>query len=260
MDLSRIPVLNYHKIEIKSDIGITARHPDDFLQDMEYLAAHAYTPLTFQSVEHLERLPEKPVMITFDDGYASVYEHAFPVLSRFGFNAVVFVPASYIGKTNDWDVQFGTKKFRHLSKEQIAALSAAGHEIAAHGMKHLPFTLLNSKLLKLELEESRDVLEGITGKPVRALCYPFGRFNSRVIDAVKQAGYRYAMASLYLGRVLEKESHLALRRFNVYRFDSTRIIGKKLRAGFNSPLAYRDWLLQLGGRATPLYQRLISAP
>ncbi len=260
MDFSRIPVLNYHKIEIKSDIGITARHPDDFLRDMEYLSAQGFTPVTFQAVSESEALPDKPVMITFDDGYASVYEQAFPILSRFGFKAVVFMPASYIGKTNDWDVQFGNKKFRHLSKEQTVELSVAGHEIAAHGMKHLPFTLLDSTALKFELEESRAILETITGKQVRSLCYPFGRFNSRVIEAVKQAGYQYAMASLYLGAAPNEDQNLALRRFNVYRFDSLRMIERKLKVGFNSLTAHRDWLLQLGGRATPLYQRLTSAP
>ena len=259
MDFSRIPVLNYHKIEIHHDIGITARHPDDFIRDMEFLAIHGFTPVTFRSVSESEALPDKPVMITFDDGYASVYEQAFPVLSRFNFKAVVFIPTSYIGRDNDWDVQFGNKKFRHLSEEQIVALSAAGHEIAAHGMKHLPFTLLNSESLRYELEESRTVLEGLTGIPVRALCYPFGRFNSNVIKAVKQAGYQYAMASLYLGTASEEEQNLALRRFNVYRFDSKRMIEKKLKANFNSLPAYRDWFLQLGGRATPLYQRLTGA-
>ncbi len=260
MDFSLIPVLNYHKIELKGDIGITARQPDDFFRDMEYLSEQGFTPVTFRSVGESEVFPDKPVMITFDDGYASVYEHAFSVLSRFGFKAVVFMPASYIGKTNDWDVQFGKKKYRHLSKEQLVSLSAAGHEIAAHGMKHRPFTLFNSKALKAELEESRDILEHITGNPVRSLCYPFGRFNARVIEAVKAAGYQYAMASLYLGAAPAEERNLALRRFNVYRFDSVRIIKKKLKADFNSLVAYRDWLLQLGGRATPLYQHLTNAP
>lgn len=251
MDFTRVPVLNYHKIEIKNDIGITTRHPDDFLRDMEYLSSHGFTPVTFQSTA----LPEKPVMITFDDGYASVYEQAFPVLTRFDFKAVIFVPAAFIGKTNDWDVQFANYKFRHLSQEQIRALSAAGHEIAAHGMKHHPFTLLNSKALRFELEESRAVLEALSGKAVSALCYPFGRFDQRVIGAVREAGYRYAMASLYLGRPPEEEPNLTLRRFNVYRFDSLQMIEKKLRAHFNSAIAYRDWVLQLGGRATPFYQR-----
>ncbi len=258
MDFSRIPVLNYHKIEIKSDIGITARHPDDFLTDMQYLAEHGFTSVTFQSVSKSETLPDKPVMITFDDGYASVYEHAFPILSHFRFRAVIFMPALYIGKTNDWDIQLGSKKFLHLSGEQIAALSAAEHEIAAHGLNHVPFTSLNSESLNKELKQSRILLEKITGIPVTALCYPFGRFNARVIQAVKQAGYQYAMASLYLGAAPPEEQNMALRRFNVYRFDTQRIIHKKLKAAYQSPIAIRDWLLQLGGRATPLYQRLMG--
>jgi len=258
MELPQIPVLNYHKIELNNDIGITSRHPADFRRDMEYLAQNSYHSITFKDIKTCNDLPENPVIITFDDGYASVYEQAYPVLTEFDFNAVVFIPSAYIGGYNDWDVQFGSQKYRHLSKQQIIELHKNGFEIAAHGKRHIPFTALDTNQLKSELCESKYTLEKIIGSPVITLCYPFGQFNRRVIERVREAGYQYAMASLYIGKQPEEYFPLALRRFNVYRFDSSKKIAQKLKSDYHSLLAYRDWLFQLGGKITPLYQRLFN--
>jgi len=258
MELPRIPILNYHKIELNNDVGITSRHPADFRKDMEFLARNNYHSITFQDIQASSELPENPVIITFDDGYVSVYEQAYPVLTEFGFKAVVFIPSAYIGGYNDWDVQFGSKKYQHLNEQQIVELHKNGHEIAAHGKHHIPFTALDSNQLKSELCESKAFLETMIGAPVISLCYPFGRFNPRVIEQVRETDYQYAMASIYLGKQPDEDFNLVLRRFNVYRFDSLKKISQKLKADYHSLLAYRDWLFQLGGRVTPLYQRLFN--
>ena len=104
------PVINYHKIEPETDIGITTRHPSDFIEDMKLLLRNGYTPVTFKDLKHKKELPNLPVIITFDDAYLSFYKYALNFLTENRLKVVLFVPAGFIGKTNDWDVQFFQKK------------------------------------------------------------------------------------------------------------------------------------------------------
>ena len=255
MDVHQIPIINYHKIESQYDIGITSRHPGDFLSDMFYLASQNFTTITFLDLYNNSTLPERPIIITFDDGYESVYSFGFPILQKFNYKAVVFIPTDFINKQNDWDVQFGTKRFKHLSGQQLKQLNKAGFEIASHGRAHLPFTAMDESDLKLELQSSKQQLESLTGNPVVSICYPFGRFNTEVIQTAKNAGYKYGMASLYFRSCEKNYIPYALRRFNIYRFDGLSAFKHKLSLNYNSLLGYRDWFLQLGGRVTPLYQQ-----
>lgn len=251
-----IPIINYHKIEPDWDIGITTRHPDRFYRDMEYLSLNKFNTITFKDLVINKSLPENPLIITFDDGYESVFNFARPVLKEFGFRAVAYIPVHYIGKINDWDVQFGSKRYRHLSAEQIQIMSAEGFEIASHGLDHLPFTMFDSVRLSKELSQSKSMLEQVIKTEVVSICYPFGHFNHAVIQAVRESGYSYGVASLYFKDLHADYSQFVLPRFNIYRFDSLKSFSRKLSTNFHSVIGYRDWLFQLGGRATPIYQKI----
>jgi len=256
MNFPHIPIINYHKIEAQNDIGVTTRHPDRFIQDMTYLAQNKFTTITFRDLAQNNPLPQNPIIITFDDGYTSVFETASPILKEQNFRAVVFIPVHYMGKNNDWDIQLGSKKYRHMSAEQIEQMSAEGFEIASHGLQHIPFTNLDSQALSEELSQSKLRLENLCKTNVVSICYPFGRFDQPIIQAVKDAGYQYGIASLYHNKLNEQDRRWALSRFNIYRFDTDKDFRRKITANYHSFIGYRDWLIQLGGRATPIYQKM----
>ncbi len=258
MTIADIPILNYHKIEKKSDIGITSRHPDQFERDIFFLYEQGYQTITFEQYAEGINLPEKPVILTFDDGYQSVLTEAFPVLEKYSFRAVVFMPTAFVGQTNDWDVQFGGQKYIHLNQEELKQLSAAGYEIASHGRSHRSFTSISVSELRQELVQSKQELESLTGKRVQTVCYPFGCFNEQVMEMTEQAGYRFGMASLYFLGSKSIKPELALRRFNMYRPDSQKALKRKLTTDFLTYYGLRDWLFQLGGKLTPFYQKLTS--
>ncbi len=260
MEIYRIPIINYHKVEPQRDVGLTSRRPVDFCNDMRLLANLGYTSLTFRDISILQTWPAKPIIITFDDGYESVYHHALPVMKAYGFKGVVFIPAGYIGRDNDWDVQFGNKRFKHLSLSQLKVLVDDGFEIGSHGISHRPFTALDEERLYQELSESKYILHEITETPVITICYPFGRFNNRIIRAVNACGYRFGLASLHYRKIKSQQALYKLRRFNIYRHDRQASIEKKIGAAYNSPLAWRDWLIQKGGYATSVYQLLKEKP
>ncbi len=255
MDPTKIPIINYHKIGRDADIGITCRHPERFRRDLQQLLTGGYESVTFSDLANDRPLPPKPVIITFDDGYASVFSEALPIMQETGFTGVVYLPVNYIGKDNNWDVQFGGKVYRHLSADQILMLQENGFEIGSHGMSHRMLLHLDDRHLEYELAESRDMLEKLTGQTVVSVSYPFGRFNRRVVQSAREVGYRYAVGSVYF-KPRRDDRELTLRRFNIYRYDSDRTFMRKAASAFVSFTGIRDWLIQKGGLATAVYQDL----
>ena len=253
MDLSHIPILNYHKIDPSGDIGITSRHPDTFLQDLKTLHTDGFHTITFKDLSAKKPLPPKPLILTFDDGYASVFKYALPLMKQFDFRAVVFMPAAFIGRNNDWDVQFLKKKYKHLTPDELKILSKEGFEIAAHGMSHRALTAKQVDVDE-EVSATKQYLEALLQDEIITFCYPFGRFNSKTIEKVRRAGYDFGVASLHYRKLPQEMKKFALRRFNIYAMDSQKMLLRKSKLNFNSLTAYRDYLFQLGGRATVLYQ------
>jgi len=255
MSFPAIPIINYHKVDSSADIGITSRHPKKFAADMRLLAEEGFCTVTFKELLSGKPLPDKAVIITFDDGYASVYEQALPLMRQMNFRGVVFIPAAYINRFNDWDVQFAGKKFRHLTVDELRTLHDSGFEIGSHGLQHRLLTAADEQSVE-EIGESKKKLEDLLQSDVVSFCYPFGRFNAALAKQVANAGYRFAVASVYYRRVPQPAALYTLKRFNIYSMDSQKMVLNKLKMNFHSLPAYRDYLIQLGGRATVFYQKM----
>ncbi len=261
MQLKNLVILNYHKVSATSDIGLTARPPEQFKSDLQLFKELGFTTVTFQQLlQPTFQLPKNALMITFDDGYKCVLEQALPLMQTFGFKGVVYMPAAYIGKTNDWDVQFAGKKFEHLSAQDLVTLSQAGFEIGSHGLTHRSLNGLSVEQQQRELRESKQILEQIVQRPVVSLSYPFGRFNLQLVQLSQSIGYHFAVGAVYFNKNgLPQELHnLALRRFNIYRSDSPWAVRKKLTGNFHSFYGYRDWLIQKGSWATIAWQKIFK--
>ncbi|APF19233.1 polysaccharide deacetylase [Caldithrix abyssi DSM 13497] len=261
MQTKNIVILNYHKISKRMDIGLTARHPDDFERDLRIFHEQGFKSVTFLDlIKAPEKLPPRALIITFDDGYRSVIEQAYPLMEQCGFKGVVYIPTDYIGKSNDWDVQFGGKKYVHLNAQELKFLADSGFEIGSHGASHRSFKAMPLRQCEDELKRSKIILEQIAQKPVVSISYPFGQFNRQILALSRNAGYRFGVGSIFYRSLasLDGLSVMALRRFNIYRSDSMRTVRKKLTADFNSIYAYRDWLIQQGSMATVLWQKVFK--
>ena len=123
-------------------------------------------------------------LLTFDDGYASLAEYAYPVLADLGFTATTFLITDYIGKPNTWDVRYTWNRLRHLSWTQIDEWRARGFDFASHGATHRRLTWLDDATVETELTGSRDALTSRLGSEGgRAIAYPFGAVDERVLSA-----------------------------------------------------------------------------
>ena len=200
----RIPVLLYHRFlsraaydrgEIRSTERTYVAFDDDFAAEMQFLKDAGWTTIDLD--EYADALdgqgpfPKKAIVVTIDDGFRSVYLHAFPVLKRLGMKAVFFVTpdksAHNFTKNAPLDVP--------ATDEELREMSAAGIAIESHGMTHRYLTDLDDHTIRWELEESRRVLSERFGRQVRYLAIPSGAYSRRVRSHVATSGYRVVFAS-----------------------------------------------------------------
>lgn len=250
--LKRVPVLLYHHIQPG---GFNTVKPQLFERHISFLKKEGYTGVTFRQLLFDADLPDNPVVITFDDGYETIYRYALPILEKAGFNAVVFMLAGYMGKKNSWDLSLEPRSVRHLNAEELTGLNNKGWEIASHAMSHKPLTTLPIPELRWEVERSGQCLEELLNVKTTGFAYPFGRYNHAVREMVEQTGYHYACGALKRHQLPESEFQLV--RIPVYRFDSIHSIRRKLFYPEIPRLEYLKLKLISGlSRLTPLYQKL----
>ena len=160
------------------------------------------------------KLPEKTVIITFDDGSDTILKQAFPILKKLGIPAVVFPVTGFIGQSNK--LMAGSANnvpVSFLTREEIRFLSDEGMEIGSHMHTHTAADQLSDASLVRELDHSKKILEEITGKPVITLAYPYGIFDLRTVEEAKKAGYKFGMTTNK--PPLSNDPLMQLQRFSV---------------------------------------------
>lgn len=203
-----IPILMYHKIgdppegsQLKK-LWVSNKM---FRRQMEYLSKNGYKPITFKEVYgHWDKgraLPEKPVIITFDDGYANNYHNAYPILKDFNFPAVLFVVVQTVGWDNHWHDPKSETRIDMVSWAQLKELKAAGWELGSHTMNHHNLEKIDLKDAQQEIEKSRRVMAEFLDETPDTFAYPYGSgADSQALrDKVRDAGYRLAV-SVHAGK------------------------------------------------------------
>jgi peptidoglycan/xylan/chitin deacetylase (PgdA/CDA1 family) len=188
-------VLMYHSVTpCHEDPYLVTVSPERFGQQMRWLRRRG-----LRGVSVAELLAARDsgagddlVGLTFDDGYADFAQHALPVLARHGFSATLFVIAGRLGGDNAWDAAGPRKPL--LTARQVRQVAEAVIEIGSHGLRHVRLPSAAGPALTAETENSRVVLQGISGQPVAGFCYPYGDVDGRVVAGVREAGYEYGCA------------------------------------------------------------------
>lgn len=183
-----IPVLMYHSVMYEK--GNDLRIPKEkFYEEMKYLKDNGYITLTFDDLYDFlinnKPVPEKSIVITFDDGYVDNYTNAYPVLKELGFKATIFM----ITCTVDTDSSY-------LTSSELKELEANGIEIEGHTVKHDELNKLKYDAQLKTLKDSKKFLDDLLGKDVKYMAYPFGKYNEDTIKAAKEAGYKMAFTTM----------------------------------------------------------------
>lgn len=215
-----VPILEYHVLGAPPE---GAPYPElyvgrtDFEKQMDWLEEHGYEAVTLEQVEeawyHSGKLPPKPVVISFDDGYRPQYTFALPTLRKHGWAGVLNLKAE------------GSE----LYESNVEAMIAAGWELAAHTIHHLDLTELGPEELKEEVAGSRRILQKEFKAPVNNFCYPAGKFDQTVVEAVEAAGYTGATTEI--SGFASKDAPFELARLEILRESHVAGLAADLKNG-----------------------------
>ena len=203
-----VPILMYHAVTDTPTERCQplAVRPRAFADQLAYLRDQGFTALTATQLAALRRgadgaaLPERPVVLTFDDGYADFHTTALPTLQRYGFTATLFVATDWLAGGPGSQRAPGPM----LTWSQVAEVAAAGIEIGGHTHTHPQLDQLPEAAVRSEVADSKKLLEDRVQQPVASLAYPYGYSDARVRQVVRETGYTSAWA---VSNVLPRPDH-----------------------------------------------------
>lgn len=216
----RLPVFTYHHVDpkLKNDITLT---PAAFEAQLKVLKDGGYHAITARQLYEHQRngsaLPDKPVMITFDDGWRNQFTYAAPLLKKYGFTATYFI--------NPQPIASGYQAY--MTADMVKTLAQDGNDVESHTWRHLKlirsrdvsaasFQAANMSQLKL----ATDWIRRVVGVQPVALCYPFGYYDLEAIGMAQKAGYALGFTTDEGVADARPWDALAMKRFTVQRSDS----------------------------------------
>jgi peptidoglycan/xylan/chitin deacetylase (PgdA/CDA1 family) len=235
-----VPILYYHYIRINPNprdrVGFgLSTPPAMFRAQMQYLADHGFHVISLHqavvAIKNHSGLPSRPVVLTFDDGYADFFTAAVPVLQSHGFTATSFVISGRMG----WG--------GYMTPSQVVAADSMGFTIGAHTVDHVALAAQAPARATWEMKQSKLTLEELLGHPVLDFAYPYGSFNPYDMTQAKSLGFETA-ASTMSGSL-----HSAGQLFLLSR----------MRIGGGLPLTYFAGVVG-GPSPTPAELRSVGAP
>jgi peptidoglycan/xylan/chitin deacetylase (PgdA/CDA1 family) len=208
--------------------------------------------LRIGSIEEAVRR-EDTIALTFDDGYSDLLQ-LLPLITEQRLPITVFMPTAFIGKPNTWDNFINRGKRRHLSAEEIKRLAAAGVMFGSHSHSHCDLSLLTDPEIEAELNESKRILETLTGRKVEYVGYPFGRCTHRVTAIARKLGFSRGFWS-----APHQADNFNFGRTPLNKFDSPLTIRAKLTPGMVSGAEYlKSSIISRFSQLTPLLGRFSS--
>jgi peptidoglycan/xylan/chitin deacetylase (PgdA/CDA1 family) len=164
--------------------------PKNFERQIRWLAHCGYVGIQPSQWLRWRRdgteLPDKPILITFDDAYEDITEYALPILRRFGFGAAVYVVTGRLGGTNSWDEADGCGTLKLMSADQVRYWAGQGIEFGPHSQTHADLTKLSEAECEAEIVGSKNDLVALLGSPIVSFAYPFGECNNYIRDLVRE--------------------------------------------------------------------------
>ena len=237
----RIPIITYHSID-DSD-SVVSISPAVFRRQVKYLSEAGYTSLSLRelaaSFKHSRGVPDKPIVLTFDDGFKNFYTHAFPALSEYNFSATVFLVTDFCGKYNDWNGNpRELPRSELLSWSEIKFLSDAGIEFGSHTRTHPDLTKLSHAEAEAEITDSKAAIEDALGKEAATFAYPFGRHNASIREIA--ASNFDASCSVALGKMSPQSDFSSLERIDAYYLKNQRLFEMLPSATFDRYMSVRQ--------------------
>ncbi|MDD3056254.1 MAG: polysaccharide deacetylase family protein [Aliarcobacter sp.] len=200
-------VLMYHMIsehlpKNKSKFNRLRVKPSEFEKQLIWLKNNNFKSYTLSELVDLEQIPEKSIIITFDDGYEDNFINAFPLLEKYGFKATIYIVLNRFEQNwaTDKDLNQSSNELNNekmLSNEQINEMINSGLiEIGSHTLDHVNLPKLTNEEKTIQLKESKEKIEEIFNITCNSFAYPFGFFDKDSVKIVEDLGYTNATTTV----------------------------------------------------------------
>ena len=204
-----IPILLYHRVGYSGDdLTVT---PNRLARDLRTLKELQYTTISLEQFEQFLfnqkiELPEKPLLITFDDGYLDNYENAFPILQKNDMLASFFIITGMLPNAD------------RIKPAQIREMAKQGMSFGSHTVSHRGLGDLTEEEMHMELSYSKIALEDILGRAVNSISYPKGSYSETTTNIAQAYGYHEGF-TVKQGLCSQLSSSFHLTRIPVFGFD-----------------------------------------
>ena len=203
-------ILAYHRVNVLND-GLSVR-PNEFEKQIFFLKESGFRTLLLKDYIHITHTngsldKGRYVVITFDDGWEDNYTYGFPILKKYGYRATIFLTVSKIGKDKDY-----------LTWDQVKEMMDFGFEFGSHTLTHPHLTKIPLEKARLEIIESKNILEKRLKQKIETFCYPYGDYDKTIVELVKDAGYRGAVVTPKYGKC--NHSMYTICRIGLYNSDT----------------------------------------
>jgi len=233
---TELPALIYHHVGPlrPNTFRVNTVDPGRLRRHLGWLRRHDYGSLSVDQVIGWalrgEPLPSgRNVLLTFDDGYADLAAHAFPLLEAAGYSAVVFLVTRRLGGLASWDEPLGKGGHRVIDEETVKDWSERGIEFGAHTRTHTELGSLAPDELEAEIQGSRADLEALIQRPAPAFAYPYSALDPRSV-AIAASAYDIAFTGVDGPNLRGLDPHL-VGRTAVKRNDISTDIASRVRFG-----------------------------
>jgi peptidoglycan/xylan/chitin deacetylase (PgdA/CDA1 family) len=237
-----IAILVYHSLD--QSCSVLSTSPSIFAQQMRILYETGVKVVSLSEVANAIQTCStrtNEVVITFDDGFRNIYDHALPVLRTYGFPATVFLVTDYCEKTNSWPGQTVRLDREPLLRwREIQEMSRAGISFGSHTRTHPDLRNLSIDEVEEELVSSKETIAHATGHPVDTLAYPYGAYDVAVRNLAQQH-FRVA-CSTHLDFVKQDSDLFALERIEMYYFQSPLLFRHLFSPATRAYLGIRKYL------------------
>jgi peptidoglycan/xylan/chitin deacetylase (PgdA/CDA1 family) len=221
--MSFLPILTFHSLDDQA--GAISFPPGVFRRGMSRLYENGYRTLDLKeavlNLREKRSVPNRAFVITFDDGYQSVYSEAFPLLREYGMCATVFLTVGEHGSARGTDRLPSLGYRPMLSWEEIREMRKDGFIFGAHTLTHPDLTRLPFDRMETEIVRSKIIIEERLGSAVTSFAYPYGRYNPHSY-AIAQQCFTCACSD-ELGLMTVESDPYALERVDAYYLNTDRL-------------------------------------